>query len=238
MRRVWVMIATAALVAVVGCGQKSYTERLEKTLEKLKYDKRVKANLMEPPKAEKKFTDLAIFVRPPKEETLTKTGQLPVSEGQFDLDASFVDTKDGNASLHLLARVKMPKKPATKGAQPVAAPPVRPEFVGEVIRVLSEVFGSPEVLQAPKFTEESHRGGNKFKRLIFNGNDKEVKLYTFKQGNHEVALIFVYDPKIKGLMASKIEYCLDTFAAGEKATQRYSGGITEEEGEAVTSGPM
>ena len=231
MRRVWVVIAMAVLVAGsgVGCGRKSYEERLAKTLEKLDYDRRIRKNLMDAPKEEKKFTDLAIYVRAPKEEALTKAGQLPVSEGQFDLDASFNDAKDGS-TMHILARVKLPKKPAAKGAPPVAAPPPRAEFVGEVLRVLSDVFGGPDALQSPKFTEEVRpKSGNRFKRLLFTANDKEVRLYTLKQANHDVALIFVYDPKNKGLMASKIEYCLDSFAIGEKASRLYQGGAADED---------
>jgi hypothetical protein len=239
MRRVWVMIAMASLVAGAGCGRKSYEERLGKTLEKLAYDKRIRQNLMEPPKDEKKFTELAIYIRPPKEEALAKTGQLPVSEGQFDLDASFIDTKDGNSTLHLLARVKQPKKPVTKGAQPVVAPPPRAEFVGEVLGVLSNVFGNSDAILTPKFVDEvRNKTGNRFKRLIFSANDKEVKLYTFKQGAHEVALVFVYDPKVKGVMSSKIEYCLDTFAVGELATRLYNGGTAEEAAETGPAGPM
>jgi hypothetical protein len=218
MRRVWVMIAMASLVAGAGCGRKSYEERLGKTLEKLAYDKRIRQNLMEPPKDEKKFTELAIYIRPPKEEALAKTGQLPVSEGQFDLDASFIETK---------------------GAQPVVAPPPRAEFVGEVLGVLSNVFGNSDAILTPKFVDEvRNKTGNRFKRLIFSANDKEVKLYTFKQGAHEVALVFVYDPKVKGVMSSKIEYCLDTFAVGELATRLYNGGTAEEAAETGPAGPM
>jgi hypothetical protein len=238
MRRVWLVIASAALVAGVGCGKKSYEERLGKTLEKLEYDKRVKKNLNEAPKEEKKFTDLAIYVRPPKDEVLAKAGQLPVTEGSFDLDASFNDTKD-NTTLHILARVKMPKKPAAKGAPAVATPPPRAPFDSEVLGVLSSVFGSPEALQTPKLVEESRKGGTRFKRLIFltNEKDKEVKLYIYKQENHEVALIFVYDIKAKGLMATKVDFCLDTFAAGPKASRLYSGGVSDEE-ETVAPGPL
>jgi hypothetical protein len=231
MRRVWVVIASAVLVAGVGCGKDSYEKRLSKTLEKLDYDRRLKRNLMEPP-TEKKFQDLAIYVRAPKEEVLAKTGQLPVSEGQFDLDASFNDKTE--ATLHVLARVKLPKKPQTKGAPPAPTPPPRGEFVGEVLGILSSVFGSPEVLQAPKYSEESRKGGNRFKRLIFPATDKEVKLYIYKQGNHDVALIFVYDTKLKGPISAKIEYCLDSFATGEKAARLYSGGAADEEAD---SGP-
>jgi hypothetical protein len=239
MRRVWVVIAMASLVAGIGCGRQNYQKRLDDTLAKLDYDRRVRKNLMDAPKEEKKFTELSIYIRAPKDEALAKAGQLPVSEGSFDLDASFIDSKDASSTMHILARVKMPKKPATKGAAPVAAPPPRLEFVGEVLGVLSNIFNAPDALQAPKFSDEKRaKSGNSFKRLIFNANDKEVKLYTYKQGNHEVALIFVYDPKVKSAMSQKIEYCLDTFAAGDKAKRLYEGGTPEDEGESGPSGPM
>ena len=159
MRRVWVVIATAALVSGVGCGRKSYEERLGKTLEKLEYDRRIKKNLMEPPD-DKKFKELAIFVRAPKEEGLAKTCLLPVSEGAFDLEATFNDKVDSNTSLHILARVKQVKKAATKGAPPATAPPPRAGFESEVIAVLSSAFNSPEALQTPKFSEESRKGAS------------------------------------------------------------------------------
>jgi hypothetical protein len=106
------------LVAAIGCGRENYQKRIDAQLEKLRYDRRVEKSLMKPP-TDKKFDDLSIFVRPPKEETQAKAGQLPVTEGQFDLDASFTDKSD--SALHVLARVKMPKKAAAKGA-PAPAP--------------------------------------------------------------------------------------------------------------------
>jgi len=239
MRRVWVLIAVASVVTGIGCGRQNYEKRLQATLEKLDYDRRISKNLDPAPKDEKKFTDLTIYVRPPKGMALAKTGQLPVTEGQFDLDASFIDAKDASSTLHVLARVKLPKKPPTKGAAPVAAPPPRAEFVGEVLGVLSNVFNAPDALQTPKFSDEVRpKSGNRFKRLIFPANDKEVKLYTYKQGNHEVALTFVYDPKVKGAISSKIEYCLDAFAVGEKATRLYNGGTADEEEATGPAGPM
>jgi hypothetical protein len=236
MRRVWVVITSALLVAGIGCGRKSYEERLDKTVEKLKYDRRLKQNLMDPPN-EKKFQDLSIYLRAPKEQALAKTGQLPVTEGLFDLDASFNDKTE--SSLHVLARVKMPKKAPAKGAPPPPALPPRGEFVGEVLGVLSTLYNSPEALQTPKFSDEvTPKAKNRFKRLIFAANDKEVKLYTYKEGIHEVALIFVYDSKIKGVISSKIELCLDSFAVGEKAKRLYSGGAADEEPESSPTGPI
>ena len=187
---------------------------------------------MDPP-GDKKFLDLAIYIRPPKEEVLAKTGSLPVTEGQFDLDASFVDKTD--STLHLLARVKMPKKAPAKGAPPPPAPAQRGEFVSDVLGVLASIAG-PEGLPTPKFVDESKRG-NRFRRLIFSANDKEVKVYTYKEGNHEVALIFVYGAASRNTLASKIDLCLESFATGAKAARLYSnGGQAEEETE--TSAPL
>ena len=235
MRRVWLVMVSAALVIAVGCGRENYQKRMDKTLEDLKYARRLKKELMDPP-TEKKFQDLAIYVRAPKDQALAKTGQLPVGEGQFDLDASFNDKID--STLHLIARVKMPKKPPTKGAPPPPPPAARGEFVGDVLGVLVNVFGAAEGLQAPKFSEESTKKGNRFKRLIFTANEKEVRVYTYKQENHEVALIFVYDPKLKGPLSSKIDLCLDSFQTGAKAARAYAGANPEEEPESGPAGPM
>ncbi len=231
MRRVWLVTVSAALVIAVGCGRENYEKRMRTTLENLEYARRLKKNLMDPP-GEKKFQDLSIFIRAPKEEALAKTGGLSVGEGQFDLDASFIDA--AGSTLHLLARVKMPKKPPTKGAPPPPPAAARGEFVGDVLGVLINNLGSPEGLQAPKFVEERTKKGNTFKRLIFTAGDKEARLYTYKDGNHEVALVFIYDAKLKGPLSSKIDLCLDSFRTGLKATQAYAGANPDEEPE---SGP-
>jgi hypothetical protein len=131
----------------------------------------------------------------------------------------------------------MPKKAAAKGAPPAPPPPQRGAFDSDVLGVLATVFGSPEGLQTPKLSEEVKKG-NRFKRLIFAANDKEVKLYIYKEGNHEVALIFVYDPKLRNTLASKIDLCLESFATGKKANDLYSGGGADEEAESGPVGPV
>ncbi|WP_435005286.1 hypothetical protein P12x_003181 [Tundrisphaera lichenicola] len=235
MRGVWVFITLLGLVAVPGCGREGYEKRQAKTLNQLEYTRRLQKNLMEAPN-EKKFTDLAIYIRPPKEQALAKTGQLPVGEGQFDLDASFNDKTE--SVLHVLARVKRPKKPPTKGEAPPPPPAARGEFVADVLGVLTSVFGSPEGLQTPKFSEESKKG-NRFRRLIFTADNKEVKVYTYKLDNSEVALIFVYDPALRGALSSKIDLCLESFATGAKATRLYNGGdAAEEDAEAGAPVPL
>src|SRR2546421_5517135 len=97
MRRVWAILTTASLMAAWGCGN-SYDIRMNKTLEDMRYRKRLDDNLMPAP-TKGKFEDLMIFVRPPKNLQPAKEFLLPLPEpGKFDLEASFLETKAGDAS--------------------------------------------------------------------------------------------------------------------------------------------
>lgn len=225
MRRVCVMAVSVSLVVALGCGGKHYEARMERTLQNMETGRRIKKNLMDPP-GDKKFAELSIYIRPPKEEAQAPAGQLPAAEGQFDLNASFVE--GAGAALHVLARVKMPRKPPTKGAPPPPPPPPRGAFDADVLGVLAAAFNSPEALQSPKFRAETRKDGNSFRRLNFAANDKEVNLYIYKHENHDVALVFVYDPKVKNALSTKIELCLDTFATGPAAARQYAGAAPEE----------
>ena len=121
MRRVMAMVATTILVLSGGCGSKSYEYRLDRTLESMRYRKRLDDNLMPPPaKGIAPFEELSIFLRPPKNLAQSKEFQMTVLEpGQFDLESSFFEEKMQN--LHVLARVKKPKRPASK--KPAAPTP-------------------------------------------------------------------------------------------------------------------
>ena len=235
MRRWCLLLLASSLVFASACGRESYTKRLDFTLTRMKRNQRIERNLNPAPKGDKKFTDLSIYVRPPKDELPTKTGQLPVAEGQFDLDASFVDK--AGPTLHTLARVKLPKKAPTKGAPPPPPPAARGDFARDVLAILASEFNSPEGLTNPKFVDEN-KLGNRFKRLVVLANEKEVKLYTFKQDNYDVALIFVYDPKLRGALSPKIDLCLETFATGPKATRNYNGNEPDDEDESSAVVPM
>ena len=196
MRRVWVVIASAVLVAAVsaaaGSPMKSAWTRPWRSWSTTR---RLKKNLMDPPN-EKKFQDLAIYLRAPKDQALAKTGQLPVTEGQFDLDASFNDEGRLDPARPGPGQDAQEGRRQGRPAAPAASPAGRvrrrrPRRPVQRLR-LARRPADAEVQRG-----ESQKG-NRFKRLIFAANDKEVKLYTYKQGNHEVALIFVYDPKLEG----------------------------------------
>ena len=233
MRRWCLLVSTTALVFVVGCGQKSYSDRMTHNLERLERTRRINKNLMTAVE-DKKFKDLAIYIRAPKDEGMAKASLLP--EGPFDLESSFLDDKTG-ATLHLLARVKLPKKPQTKGAAPAPTPAPRGDFTRDVLNTLSGVYGTVDGFATPKFVEESKRG-NRFKRLVVTVGDKEIKVYTYKQDNHEVALVFVYNTALKGALSTKIELCLESFAAGAKASKIFNNNGEEEVDDASGATPV
>lgn len=226
--RSWLWVGVApVLILAVGCGSENYNKRLEQTIAQMKRDRRLSKNLEQAPSGEKRFTDLAIYVRSPKGETLNKAGALPVPEGQYDLDATFAD-KGADAALHLLARVKLPKKPPAKGQPAPAAPAPRGDFTRDVLDILNSQFGPVDSFTAPKFAREQ-KGENQYQRLITLANNKEVALYTYKKDNTEAALVYVYDPKLKGTLRDKIDDSLTTFASGPKASRTYSGADPDEE---------
>ena len=237
MRRVLALLATTALLLAGGCGGRSYDIRLDKTLERMRYEKRLKDNLMEAPKA--KFEYFMIFVRPPKNLTgPTKEFQLSALEpGKFDLTESFFE-KDKQSSLHVLARVKQPKVASKKkaAAKPEPVTP-RGDFSADVVAVLNSVYGVE--LDLAKAKEEKKKEINVFKHMKFEGNGKVVQLYlnVVKGSSYEVALIFEYPKSEEANLVSKIELCLESFATGDRARKAFSGTGTEEEGDAVAAPP-
>src|SRR4051794_989920 len=107
MRRLLAMMATAALLIAGGCGSKSYDERLARTLDEMRYRKRLDENLM-PPVTGNKIEQMLIYLRPPKSLALAKEFQLTqVEPGKFDLEATFLEPE--KQGLHVLARRKLPK---------------------------------------------------------------------------------------------------------------------------------
>jgi hypothetical protein len=252
MRRLWAILAMVGLSAVLGCGN-SYDIRLKKTLEDMRYRKRLDDLLM-PAQTKGKFEELLIFVRPPKNLQPAKEFLLPKPEpGKFDLEASFLDTLSSSEppasgeegaggeptkpvsvqkqSLHFLAKVKRPKNPNAKKA---AAPAIPVDFNRELLALLNTAFTPPTELTLDKFKETSKKY-NSFKYYSFAVNRKNVQVYIYKPKSkddpYEVALVFEYPSSEHASLYSKIELCLESFAVGRRARSAFSGGIGDEQAE-------
>jgi hypothetical protein len=242
MRRVWVILASASLVVGWGCGN-SYDIRLNKTLEDMKYRKRLDDMLM-PPLTKNKFEELLIFVRPPKKLELSKEFLLPLPEpGKFDLEASLLESSkpaEGQqpgadapkaveapkSILHVLARVKRPKNPAAK--KKAVEPANRREFTTDLLAVVNAAYAPPAEVTLDKFKETTKRF-NKFKQYAFTVGEKYVQVYFSAPKNdpYEVALIYEYPRSEHNNLFSKIDLSLEAFSVGNRAKSAFSGGVGE-----------
>ncbi len=232
MRRL-VVLALSTLLVVAGCG-KQYVARMDKTIEDLKYQERLNANL-EPGPGDGDLKKLSIWVRAPKGQQQTKAFALGnVPEGQFDVASSYSAT--GGASLHVLARKKMPKAAPKKGAVPAPDIPRGP-FLQDVMNILTAQFGPVDAL-APEKSKPETKKGNTFKRWVFPAADKTVQLYTFEKDPFNVALIYVFDTKNQNEMASKVGLSLEAFATGPKADRFFGGATSEEEASESVATPL
>jgi len=244
MKRAWAVLGSAGLLLALGCGTQNYEFRIEQTLDKMKYDRRLDDNLT--PAAKGKLEELGIFLRPPKNlEGPTQTFQMTVVEpGRFDLETSF--SEPDVQSLHVLARVDRPKAASKKGAPQPEAPAVpRGNFEEEVLDLVRNVSGA-EV--APSLLKEEQRRRNTFRSLTLVLEAKTIEVHIFdgsKSGNaadgpYKVALIFEYPTAQKNAINPKIGLCLESFAVGDAARRAFAGGdvdeFEEQEGE-IGDGP-
>lgn len=231
MRRFLAIWVTTAVVLAVGCGGRSYEKRLGMTLDEMRYRKRLDDKL-QPAPTKGKFTDFQIFVRPPKSLVESKEFTLTVLEpGKFDLAESFYE-KDKQQNFYVLARVKRPKDPSKKKA---AVETPRGEFNADVLAVLASAYA---VELDPAKLKDDVKKNNKFKHLKFEANGKNIHAYLYgtKAAPYEVALIFEFPTTDQGVMDSKIDLCLGSFAVGEQARRYFSGSVTDETGEAAPTG--
>jgi hypothetical protein len=229
MRRVFVLLATSALVAAVGCGGKSYEKRLDSTLDQMRYRMRLDANL-HPAPTKGKLEQQLIYIRPPKnmEPAPAKEFQLTVLEpGKFDVAENFY-SKDGQF-LYVLARVRRPANPAAKKVATPENTAVRADFTSDVLATLAGAFNVE--IDATKAKAENKRS-NSFKHLTFESGGKNVQVYIAgsKASQYEVALIFAYPKADQASAVSKMELALGAFETGERARAAFSGRVGEEEG--------
>jgi hypothetical protein len=236
MRRVFATLTTTALLLACGCGGRSYELRLETTYNNMQYKRRLDNNLM-PPATKTKLETLNIYVRPPKPLDASKEFLLTALEpGKFDDAESFSDKQ---AQLHILARVKLPKAAPKKGA-PAPPPNTRGEFVTDVVGLLNSVYNVE--VDAAKAKEDTKKN-NRYKRLLFEGNGKDVQVYFYgaKSQPYEIALIFEYPKTEAKSISPKIELALESFATGQKAQSAFTGGgeaEAEAAGEGATAAPV
>jgi hypothetical protein len=254
MRRIWIVLVSAGLVAAWGCGG-SYNERLTKTLDDMRYRKRLDDMLMPPP-TDAKFRDLAIYVRPPKNLQPAREFLLPLEPGKFDLAASFLEsgspgatpapsdqpqppaagepakqTEPAKQSMHVVARVKR-NIPAAK--KKVAEPANRREFTTDLLALLNSTYApQPEVtLDKFKVTTKGRPTSskkNEFRQYTLPPGPKTIQVYLYapKGDPYEVALIFEYPSSEHGNLLGKIDLCLESFAVGNRAKAAFSGGVSE-----------
>jgi hypothetical protein len=234
MKRAVAVLLGVGLVLVLGCGTQSYETRLEKTLDNMKYQKRLDDNLGAAA-TKGKLEELQIYVRPPKSMTgPTQTFQLTVVEpDKFDVESSFIEPE--KQSLHILGRVKRPKTPSKKAPAKPETP--RGEFNADIVDLIKNVYGAE--LAGSDFKDETKRDNTfKYKLLDLNAKNVQVYLYGGKNSPYEVALIFEYPKTEHNAVNPKIGLCLESFAVGDKAKRAFAGGETEEmEGTGEESAP-
>ncbi len=238
MKRALAMLVGAGILVAVGIGCGDYDFRLNKTLEEMKYRKKLDDNLGVAV-AKGRLEQLAVFLRPPLDlQGPTQAFALTVLEpGRFDVENSFID--QGKAeSLHVLGRVKQPKQPNAKKTQ-TAAEAARGDFKTEVVEIIKGVYGVD--LAVGQFKDETKRHGNrsntfKAKALDLEGKKLQIYFYGDKNSPYEVALIFEYPPAEHPTLNPRIGYCLESFAVGDPAKRAFAGGGELEGGEEGESG--
>lgn len=235
MKRWWSLLIAPLLLISLGCVER-YEARMNATLDKLRYLKKLDDNLM-PPSADGPFKELAIYVRPPKPLEAAGKGFFStlfptVQEGQYDLTAVYQDTTPEkgvakSARMFVLARKKQSKAPASK--KEAAPPPAnRGPFDDDVLALLQATYpASGESLRKEQLKSSNYRK-NAYKRLVFKtprGSDMEV--FFYKTDPYDVALLF---EKPSGVGSTATNLSLESFAVGTKALRNFDRGFSDEEG--------
>jgi hypothetical protein len=240
MKRVIAVLASATFVVAIGCSD--YDIRMGKTLEEMRYTKRLNTNLEEAPtKGTLQGDD--IYVRPPKglsgpTQAFSLTG---VDPGKFDIENSFIDEKKGT-SLHVVARIKKPKAPpsAKKAAAPAETVP-RGKFIDDVVELVKVAYNVellPGEFKPESKSHLSRENAYKARKLDMTTKQVEVYVYTESNGVREVALIFEFPKAELNYMNPKIDLCLESLAVGDRAKRAFDGTISDLDagGEAVSPG--
>ncbi len=240
MKRVWVTLATACTLIVVGCGVPSYNKRIETTVEQLSFLQAMNTFLL--PEAAGKFKELNVVLRLPKPAAEIGTAFAPPA-GLFDHIASYQATpesapaKEGAApiaalpplKIHVFVRQK-PKKAKQKKGEAAPAETVtatRGSFVSDVTQTIATEIGADAA--NGKAPQSKRIGNTAFKELIFasvqTGNDVRAYFAEANKGELEAAIIFDI-PKVlrtQAIVTKGVDYCLRSFALGGGAKKAADG---------------
>ena len=238
MRRLWTLLASTSLVVIaIGCGADAYETRLARTIDDIKYKKKVDDNLM-PPLVKSRLEEVSVFLRPPRTLTETKAFQLgAIDTEQFDSADSFLDSKAG-WTLHVLTRIRQQKAaPTAKKKGPVAHGDYN-KFIPDVLGIVGGVYNATDVIATQK-PKTDVRKANEFKHWTIAADGKTVQVYCYRKDPFQAALVFEYASappageieKKQLSMIEKINLCLDNLVVGPAAKSMYQGG-----GEPIESG--
>jgi hypothetical protein len=232
MKRVLAVLASASFVVAIGCSD--YDIRMGKTLEEMRYAKRLNTNLEEPSTKGTLQGD-SIYIRPPlglkgPTQAFSLTG---VDPGKFDIENSFIDAAKGT-SLHLVARVKKPKvAPTAKKGAPAAAPVEavpRGKFIDDVVELVKAAYNVELTAGEFKAQSESHlsrENAYKVRKIDMTTKEVDIYIYTESSGVREVALIFEFPKTELNYMTPKIKLCLESFAVADRANRSFEGTISD-----------
>lgn len=219
------LLGTSAL-GLSGClGESSYENRLNRTLEDLKFQRQLDANLN--PADTGRLKELNLFVRPPRGMAKAQAPGINVPPGSYDVVETFlgqVDAQGTPIQLQVLGRVKQP--PRTGQPKP-GDPPPPPEtnlatFEGDVRGLLNAVYGGGGDTKSEVVNER----GRQYKRIKFQAADGQfVSANLHEQPNQKLALIFVYPAPAANSQAvtTAIPLALGSVAVGPKAAAAFSG---------------
>lgn len=234
MNRVALSLLLTASLGIAGClGDASYDERMQLTLENMRYKQKLDSNLI--PAPQDKFKNLNVFVRPPKGLAQMPTCTLNPAPGMFDIAETF----SGPITLHVLVRLKNPPKP--KPAQPGQPAPPGPaadrgSFIPSVNALLAANFGAE-----PGATENVTEHSKTYKRAKFTAaNGDTVTVYYYDQGSEKsgyyAALVWVIPPSSANTapVVTGLPLTMGSFATGRAAANAFAGRAEDDSG---PSGP-
>lgn len=235
MKRVLGILTGACLALAIGCAQ-SYDIRLQKAIDRAKYDRDLKNNTENPPTGSNLQTK-QIYIRAPKGLHLAKTFAYNVEPGKFNISDSFINTET-QVSMHVLALTPEKAAAAKKGAPKPAeagegaeAPPATTanpaNFTTDVIDFIKATYSTDFDASKLKTIEPTSFAGKSvtYKGAKIEAGEKELQVYFHgdKNGPAQVALIFEGTKDALNKISTRINYSLNSLRVGPRAAGFYSG---------------